>query len=116
MSKNIKLERSESLLKEILPAALSTLSDNRINSLNITDVDCARGKYDANVYIDAPFASEEEKKEILKQLRVASSIIEEYCLGATGWYRCPKFHYKFDESLDRVKRLDELFDRIKKSK
>ncbi len=116
MEKNIKIQRTESLLKEILPSALSTLNDSRINSLNIVDVDCSHGKYDANVYIDAPFATEEEKKEILKQLRMASHIIEEQCLSATGWYRCPKFHYKFDESADRVKKLDAIFDMINSKK
>lgn len=110
--KEIKKQKSESLLKEIIPSALSSLSDSRINSLNVVDVDCSLGKYSAVVYIDAPFANEAEKREILRQLSIAQRVIQEYTLGATGWFRCPKFTFKFDESFDRVKKLDEIFKEI----
>ena len=51
MKKSIKIQKTESLLKELIPEALSNFEDSRINSLLITDVDCSKGKYDALVYI-----------------------------------------------------------------
>ena len=38
--KSINLQRTESLLMELIPEALSNLDDNRINSLPITGVNC----------------------------------------------------------------------------
>ena len=45
--KSINLQRTESLLMELIPEALSNLVDTRINSLPITAVNCKNGKYDA---------------------------------------------------------------------
>ena len=38
--KSINLQRTESLLMELIPEALSNLVDSRINSLPITAVNC----------------------------------------------------------------------------
>ena len=37
---DVKLARTQSLLKEILPSALANLSDTRLNALNVVDVRC----------------------------------------------------------------------------
>ena len=47
---NIKQQRLESLLVEVLSEALSQLSDTQINSLSITGVKCSRGKQSAEVF------------------------------------------------------------------
>ena len=49
--KSINLQRTESLLMELIPQALSQLSNSKINSLPITGVNCKNGKYDAIVYL-----------------------------------------------------------------
>ena len=41
---NIKQQRLESLLQEILSEALSQLNDAQINTLSITGVKCSKGK------------------------------------------------------------------------
>ena len=113
---NIKLARVESLLREILPSALANLSDTRLNTLNVVEVRCSRGKYFAEVLLDAPFASEGEQKEILKQLKKAHSLIKEYCLEETGWFRCPDFKFVFDRSLEKENRLDAIFESLQKER
>ena len=50
--KSINLQRTESLLMELIPQALSQLQNSKINSLPITGVNCKNGKYDAIVYFD----------------------------------------------------------------
>ena len=112
--KSINLKRTESLLKELIPEALGELSDERINSLLITDVDCKNGKYDAIVYFDGSDYSDKEIKEIQKVLNKANGAIKSYCLNATGWYKCPNFKFLKDEQLENNKRLEELFEKIKK--
>lgn len=113
---DIKLARTQSLLKEILPSALANLKDTRLNSLNIVDVKCSRGKYSAEVFLNAPFANEQEKKEILMQLKKAHGILKEYCLEETGWFRCPNFKFSFDRTLEQENRLDEIFETIHKER
>jgi len=113
-NKSINLQRTESLLKELIPEALAELSDSRINSLPITDVDCKNGKYDARVYFDASDLSKEELKEVNQLLRKASSRVKSYCLNATGWYKCPDFKFLKDDIQEKSARLEDLFAQIKK--
>lgn len=111
--KSLKLKQTESLLMELLPEALSSLSDSRINSLSVTNVDCSKGKYNSTVYLNAEFYNDSEKREILKQLNFAKGSIKAYCLNATSWFRCPDFVFKFDEELDKINRLESIFGKIK---
>jgi ribosome-binding factor A len=111
--KSLKIKQTESLLKELLPEALSSLSDSRINSLSVTNVDCSKGKYNATVYLGLEFFTDSEKREILKQLNYAKGPLKSYCLNATSWFRCPDFIFKFDNELDKINRLESIFEKIK---
>ena len=75
---DVKLARIQSLLKEILPSALASLSDTRLNALDVVDVRCSRGKYSAEVFLSAPFADNKEKVEILRQLKKAVGLAAEF--------------------------------------
>jgi len=112
--KSINLQRTQSLLKELIPEALATLSDSRINSLAITDVDCKNGKYDARVYFDASDINDAELKEVNSLLKKASSRVKSYCLSTTGWYKCPDLTFLKDKDLEKNARLEDLFAQIKK--
>ncbi len=114
MPKSIKLQRTESVLRELVPEAISTLSDTQINNIPVVDVECSRGKYDANVYLDPSFVDPSDEAHIVRQLQKASGYIENYCKQAEGWYRCPKFHFRFDHSLERQNKIDDLFKKIEK--
>ena len=75
----IKRHRVESVLKEIIPEALATLDDTRINSLLVTDVVCSKGRSDAKVYLDTSFLTQKEQSEALRQLRRVASYIQYHC-------------------------------------
>jgi len=108
----IKLKRTESVLKEILPEALATLGDPRINRLAVVDVVCSRGRYDARVYLDKADMSEAEQSEALRQLRRVQGHITSYVRDSEGWYRAPKFTFEFDDQLEKISRMEELFAQI----
>jgi len=110
----IKRKRANSILRELIPEALSQLSDVRLRGLTVTEVVCSKGRSDADVYLDPTGIAEVEQRQILKQLKKVTKGLEAYCLKAEGWYRSPKFHFKFDKEFDRVKRMDELFAKIEK--
>ena len=111
-NKSVNLQRTESLLEELIPEALSSLNDNRITSLAITEVDCKNGKYDAKVYFDGSDFDNAELKVIRATLRKVNGRIKSYILNATGWYKCPNFEFIKDEDIEKSKRLEDLFAQI----
>lgn len=110
----IKLKRTESVLTELIPEALSQLNDARLHELSVVDVKCSRGRSDAKVYIDPSYFSDEEQRVLLKQIRKARPIIEDYCMKDQGWYRCPKLAFEFDEHFKKTQTIEELFKKISK--
>ncbi|WP_456404875.1 30S ribosome-binding factor RbfA [Hydrogenimonas sp.] len=113
-AEEIKRHRTESVLRELIPEALSQLGDERLRTLTVTEVVCSRGRSDADVYLDPTGLEEGDQKQVLKQLKKVTRGLEAYCLKAEGWFKSPKFHFKFDRQLERTKRLDELFSIIEK--
>jgi len=109
----LKEKRAASLLRELISETLGTLNDERLRGLTVTEVRVKRGMYDADVYLDQSIYSKDEQKEILKQLKKAAPLLQTYCLEASGWFKCPKFHFKFDDQLQNQLRIEELFAKIK---
>jgi ribosome-binding factor A len=114
--KSINLQRTQSLLMELIPEALGQLNDDLINGLAITDVDCKHGKYDAKVYFDGSDYNNQELKLIRMALRRANGRIKSYILNATGWYKCPNFEFAVDDMLEKRNRMEDLFSQIAKTK
>ena len=114
--KSVNLQRTESLVIEMIPEALATLNDNRINSLAVTSVNCKNGKYDATVYYDGSDFSKQEQQILNNLLNKANGQIKSYCLNATGWYKCPNFKFKVDDTLEKSMHIESLFNKIKKDK
>jgi len=110
----IKRKRTESVLRELIPEALGTLDDERINALSVTEVVCSRGRYDAKVFLDPSGIDPEEREEILRRLRKVAGYIKTYVKETEGWYKAPNFTFEFDDELDRISRIDALFKKIEK--
>lgn len=109
----IKTLRMQSILKELIPEALASLEDESLRNLCITDVECKKGRYDAFVFVDKMFFNEQEQGQILAKLERAAGALQSFCASEQGWFRCPKFHFKFDERLEYQNHIDELFKKIK---
>lgn len=110
----IKLKRTDSILQELIPEALSQLNDNRLHELDVIEVRTSRGRSDAKVYLDPHDYTEAEKSAFLKLLKKARPIIEDYCLKDQGWYRCPKLAFEFDDQVQKSKTIEDLFKQIAK--
>jgi len=108
----IKRHRTESVLKEIIPEALGTLDDERINGLGVTDVVCSKGRSDAKVYLDTSFLTQKEQNEALRQLRTVAGYIQNHCKQSEGWFKAPRFTFEFDHQLEKVSRIEDLFKQI----
>lgn len=110
----IKKLRTESLLKELIPEALSQLGDERLHELAVLEVVCSRGRSDAKVYLDPAFCEKKEEGPYLGQLRKARSVIETFVKNDQGWYRCPKLTFEFDRQLEKTNHMDALFEKARK--
>ena len=112
----IKLKRTESVLAELIPEAITQLSDARLHEIDILEVKCSRGRSDAKVYLDPHDYSDEERRFFLRQLGKARPVIEEYCLRDQGWYRCPKLAFEFDDQFQKQQSIEALFKKIEKER
>jgi len=112
----IKRKRTESVLKELLPEAFSMLDDESLNHLIVTEVVCSRGRYDSKVYLDKSGIEESEQAKILKKLNKVTGFLKNYVKESEGWYRSPNFKFEFDDHLDKISRIDELFKQIEERK
>ena len=110
----IKRHRTESVLKEIIPEALGTLDDERINGLSVTDVVCSKGRSDAKVYLDTSFLTPKEQNEALRQLRIVAGYIQNHCKQSEGWFRAPRLSFEFDHQLEKQSCMEDLFNQIAK--
>lgn len=108
----IKRERTQSILKELIPAALSTLNDVELASLCVTDVRCSKGRHDAEIFLDKMMFDEREQNSILKRLKKVSTHLQRECASSEGWYKSPNFHFKFDDQLEKQNHIDSLFKKI----
>ncbi|MFK2822829.1 30S ribosome-binding factor RbfA [Arcobacter sp. YIC-80] len=114
--KSINLQRTESLLMELIPEALSSMADERIRSLPITGVNCKNGKYDAIVYFDGSDFDKNQINQIISLLKKANGRMKSHILASTGWYKCPNFKFVNDTSLEQSRNIESLFAQIKKDK
>lgn len=108
----IKQKRTEALLLELIPEAISSLSDARLHEINVVDVVCSRGRSDAKVFLDAHSYTEKEKNAFLKLLRGALPIIEAHVMQDQGWYRCPNLTFEYDTHFAHVSKMEDLFKQI----
>ncbi|MCZ6150139.1 30S ribosome-binding factor RbfA [Campylobacter ureolyticus] len=115
MSGEIRRLRTASVLKQLIPEALSGLSDPDLQGLCVVDVECKKGRYDAFVYLDKMAFDEDEQILVLKKLDKVNGYLQNYCKEAEGWFRSPKFHFKFDDKLEYQNHMDELFKRAANS-
>ncbi|MEA1916808.1 MAG: 30S ribosome-binding factor RbfA [Campylobacterota bacterium] len=110
----IKVRRTDSILKELIPEALASLNDARLRELDVIDVKCSRGKSDAKVYLDPHDYSDQERGVFLKQLSKARPIIEDHCMKDQGWFRSPTLTFEFDDQIKAAKNIEDIFAQIEK--
>ncbi len=110
----IKRKRTDAILQELIPEAISQLNDARLHELDVIEVRCAKGRSDAKVYLDPHDYDDEERRLFLRQLAKARPIIEDYCMKEQGWFRCPKLAFVFDDQLQKSQTIEALFKKIEK--
>jgi ribosome-binding factor A len=106
--KSIRVLRAESALTELVGEAIGSLGNEMLNSLSVIKVESSRGLSDATVYIMDENFSDSEKQKILSGLKKSSSYIARYCSASDAVSKMPKLAYRFDDSLEKERRLEEI--------
>jgi ribosome-binding factor A len=106
--KSVRVLRAESALTELISEAIGTLGNEQLSGLSVIKVESARGLSDATVYIMDEDFSQSEKQKILSGLKKSSSYISRYCTAKDAMSKMPKLTYRFDDSLEKEKRLEEI--------
>ncbi len=106
--KSIRVLRAESTLTELVGEAIGSLGNEMLNSLSVVKVESSRGLSDATVYIMDENFSDSEKQKILSALKKSSSYIARYCTASDAVSKMPKLAYRFDDSLEKERRLEEI--------
>lgn len=112
MQNKILQERREAFLQEVINEALGNLGDSLLNTLEVTKVQCSKGKHNAKVFIESSTIDKNMQTNILHAFKKASPIIQEYILNTTTWYSAPKLTLVFDDSLRMQNNLDKIFAKI----
>jgi len=112
----IKLRRTESVLKELIPEAISLLNDKRLHLLDVIDIRCSKGRDDAKVYLDPSLFDEQEQQQMIQLIHKARATIQEHCAHEQGWFRSPKLTFVFDDSFEKSQNIERLFAKIAKEK
>ena len=113
---DVKTLRTQSILRELIPEALAFLDDEDLRNLCVVDVECKKGRYDAFVFLDKMHFSPVEQEKILAKLKKAAKALQNYCMAEQGWYKAPNLHFKFDDSLEKQNKIEELFKQIRVKK
>lgn len=109
---NIKDSRNSAVLKDALLEAFSFLENNQLSSLSILEVECAKGKYDAKVFLDPTGIDVEDRAAILKSLKNAKGFIKSLLLTSLTWQHIPNIKFIFDDRLEAVNKVENILKQI----
>jgi len=110
MPSEIRLKRIQDQIRRVLTEILeSKVSDPRVDTAYITDVDVDRELDFANVYVSS-LAGEDMAKEILQGLEHASGFIRYTLSQEINLRVMPKLRFYWDETPDRADRIEALLD------
>jgi ribosome-binding factor A len=112
MPSEIRMKRIQDQMKRVLTEILETkVNDPRVQSAYITDVSVDRELDYANIYVSS-LAGEEQAEALLEGLRNARGFIR-YTLSQEIELRTmPKLRFYWDETPDRVDRIEALLAEI----
>lgn len=113
MPTEMRLQRIENRIREILSEMLiREVSDPRLASIFITDVDVDRELAYADIYVSA-IEGEERAKEILQGLESASGFLRHSLASKISLRTFPRLRFRWDPTPEHADKIERLLSIIK---
>ncbi len=100
------------LIQRVLSTVLQQESrDPRLSGITITDVEVSQDLQNANIYY-THLGDLSETEAVQQALEHAAGFLRSELARRTRLRRTPQLHFKFDDTLIRARRIDELLEQI----
>ena len=106
---------AEQLRREITDILRLNVRDPRVGMVTLTDVRVTSDLDQARVHVSIP-GEEPERQESLAGLRAAAPFIRTELSRRMRVRRVPELRFELDDSLDHVRRIDELIAGIQRER
>lgn len=111
MSTTKRRGRAAEMIEETLAILLSQAADERLNIINVTDVEVNQDMSAAKVWITLS-GDDEERKAAWEALKHAQGFLRREITETLDLRRAPTLSFHYDESVERAARVIELFDEL----
>ena len=99
----------ERLIKEVVSFEIM---DNRVlGKVTVTNTQLSKDFSHCKVFVEI---NDDDKKEVMDGLKNASGFVRHAIASQLDMRKTPELTFYIDDSADRIKRIEELLDKIKK--
>jgi ribosome-binding factor A len=103
------MRRINEVLREVVGAAISELSDPRIGFVTVTSVETSPDLRAAKVYISV-LGSEEERDATMTGLSSSHGVLQAKIAAETRMKRTPTLSFHYDATVEQGMRISRLLD------
>src|SRR6476660_9621790 len=104
-----RMRRINEVLREVVGAAISELSDPRIGFVTVTSVETSPDLRTAKVYVSV-LGSEEEREATLEGLRSSHGVLQSRIAAETRMKRTPTLSFHYDPTVETGMRISRILD------
>jgi len=109
MAATPRMRRINEVLREVIGAAISELSDPRIGFVTVTSVETSPDLRAARVHVSV-LGSAEEREATLAGLRSSHGVLQSRIAAETRMKRTPTLTFAYDETVEQGMRISKLLE------
>jgi ribosome-binding factor A len=103
------MRRINEVLREVIGAAITELSDPRIGFVTVTSVETSPDLRAAKVHVSV-LGSEEEREATMVGLASSHGVLQSKIAAETRMKRTPTLTFHYDETVEQGMRISRLLD------
>ena len=104
-----RMRRINEVLREVVGAAISELSDPRIGFVTVTSVETSPDLHAAKVHVSV-LGCDEEQAATLEGLRSSHGVLQSKIAAETRMKRTPTLTFHYDPTVEQGMRISQLLD------
>ncbi len=104
-----RMRRINEVLREVVGAAISELSDPRIGFVTVTSVETSPDLRAAKVFVSV-LGSEEEREATMTGLSSSHGVLQSKIAAETRMKRTPTLSFHYDATVEQGMRISRLLD------